>query len=312
MVIFNRLLPAMAGICLLAATSFSQQDNSAETNRQTEPLPPPELTAVSGRLMVSQDEGTTGGIAYFIYQRRLIEIPHDNALEHVQDMAEAAVAIDAGGSFTLNMAPGNYALVYDPNGVTSGTEEIPPGPDSQAAAQRRLTPDEIRERIKIIRDNAQNGLAVVNGKIGSAYVIENRGIRPPVTEFGEMLLGEDHSVTVIANGENGKPIDFPASLRLRGKSGDIYEPHSPSVSEPGVYHFYDVFPQPYEVFGLATKPKEGAGDTATTPTVSNALFVFEGKPMEVKVTVKQGSEDKDEEQAAPPDGAQKPDTSEAQ
>lgn len=292
--------PVIAGFCLTTSAALAQDEAKATPApgkaASGEAQPPPELTAVTGRLMYAADQPTTGGIGYWVFQRRLMEIPHENPLEKVRAMAETAMAIDEGGSFSLTMAPGNYALIFEP-GAEATEDALQPGPESQSAARQRQSPEQIRARIEIIRDNAKRGLAIKDGRLGEAYVIENRQVRPPIVEFGEMMLAEDHSVRVIANNEAGKPIDFPATLRLRGKSGDIYEPHPPSVSEPGIYTFHDVFPQPYEVFALGSKPKEGAGDQVTTPTIENGLFVFDGTPTEQKVVVKPGNPNEKPRQA---------------
>jgi hypothetical protein len=44
----------------------------------------------------------------------------------------------------------------------------------------------------------------------------------------------------------------------------------------------------YTVVALATRPKPGEGDEATTPTIKNAQFVFESGPMLHEVTVTPG------------------------
>jgi hypothetical protein len=241
--------------------------------------PPPELTEVSGRLMVNEDTGSTGGVVYFVFQSRLMEVPHENSMEKVKAMAETAVAIDADGSFTLKMSPGTYAMVYDRSAAPS--EDISkPGPESITAMKKR-TPN-----MEAIKENAEKGLPIKSGRLGDGYVIENRSVRPPIVGFGEMVLGEDHSARVLAVDGDGKPIEFPAVLRLRGMNGDIYLSHPRSVSDPGIYQFSDLIPQRYDVFALATKPKPGSGDEATTPSIENGAFMFEGDPIEHKVTVR--------------------------
>lgn len=292
-----------AAICLSSSIAWSQQpaqERARPEQENQENLPPPELTEVSGKLMVAPDEPTTGGVAYFIFQRRLMEIPHENPLEKIRAMREATAEVDRDGSFTLTMQPGNFALVFEP-GVEAEEELFEPGEESMAAARQRLTPDQIRDRIAVIRENAQRGLPIENGKIGDAYIVENRIVRPPLVAFGEMVLGQDNSATILATNEDKKPIDFPATLRLRGKSGDIYEPHPPSVSKPGEFTFHNLFPQSYEVFGLPTRPREGKEDEATTPTIKNAMFMFEGEPVEHTVVVISGGEESDSQQE-PPEG----------
>jgi len=248
-----------------------------------EDLEPPELTTVTGRLMINKDKGAPAGVAYFVFQRRLLEIPHEGTLDTLRAMAEEAVAVDNEGSFTLRMAPGNYLMVYEP-GSDLDPVSLRQGPQSFAQA-RQLTPEQIRERVERIKENAQKGLPISKGRIGDAYVVENRFVRPPVTDFGEILLGDTATITVIAQDMEGKMADFPVALRLRGKNGDIYEPHPPTVSKKGTFVFHDVFPQPYQVFGLAVKPAPGQGDEATTPTVTNADLLFTGEPLEWKVKV---------------------------
>src|SRR4051812_43182333 len=78
-------------------------------------LEPPEMTSVTGRLMKDKDTGAGAGSAYFIFQRRMLEIPHENSLEALHAMAETVTAVDSDGSFTLRMAPGNYLLLFEPN-----------------------------------------------------------------------------------------------------------------------------------------------------------------------------------------------------
>ena len=48
-----------------------------------------------------------------------------------------------------------------------------------------------------------------------------------------LKLQDDAIVVITANDASGSPIDFPAALRLRGKNGDILEPHTPSMSDKG-------------------------------------------------------------------------------
>ena len=285
----KKTLIAALALAGAVAVATAQPDEKVKGDPNA---PPPEQTEVSARLMMDADKGAEGGVAYFIFQKRLMEIPHENSMEKVKAMSEVGVAVDKDGSFTLNMAPGNYAIVYDPKGEAKA-EALQPGPESMAIA-RRITPDKLKERMEIIRANAQKGMPIKDGKLGDAYVIENRFIRPPVSDFGEILLGEKHSVTVLAEGDDGKPLDFPVSLRLRGRNGDISEPHPPSVSAPGTFIFNDIMPQIYSVFALGTKPKPGAGDEVTTPSIENAMFVFDGQPYEHKVKVvpgKPGGED---------------------
>lgn len=275
---------AVAGFSAPGDTKSADQENPA----------PPEMTSVSGRLMLD-GKGVTGGVAYFVYEKRLSELPQENPMEKIRAMAETAVAVDQEGSFTLNMAPGNYALVYDPK-ATASANELKPGTESFAMS-KRPTREQVKARIEAIKKNVEVGLPIKQGKIGDAYVVENRVVRPPVTEFGETDLGADHSVTVLAEGTDGKLVDYPVSLHLRGRNGDVFEPHPPSRSESGKFVFENVFPQEYEVYATATKPKPGSGDTATTPTIKNGAFTFEGTPKEVKVTVGPASQDSDE---APP------------
>ncbi|MGC8842294.1 MAG: hypothetical protein ACP5QZ_12695, partial [Candidatus Sumerlaeaceae bacterium] len=130
------------------------------------------------------------------------------------------------------------------------------------------------------------GLPIENGRIGTAYVVENRFVRPPAVDFGEMPLGVDQSATIIAVKENGEIVDFPVMLKLRGKNGDIYEPHTPTLNSPGRFVFCDLEPQRYDVFAIGVRmaPKEDA--PVTTPTLENTAFEFEGVPIEHKVTVK--------------------------
>ena len=256
---------------------YAQDAKPAET-----PAKPPELTVVSGRLLLDKDLPTTGGLAYFVFQRRISEIPVDGAMARAREMAEAVVAVDKEGSFSLEMAPGNYLLIYDP--FPPANSDMGPGPDSQAVAQK-LTKAQIDKRIELIKRTAQEGLGIVDGAIPGGFVIENRLIKPPVTEFGEMVLGDVNRVTVKALAEDDKPLPYPAPLKLRGKNGEIYEPHPPSVTEPGEYVFHDVFPQRYDVFGDATKPPPGMGDKPYIPVISDGAFVFEGETMDVTVKV---------------------------
>ena len=248
----------------------------------SEPGKPPELTQVSGRLLLEQDIPTTGGVVYFVFQRRISEIPTDGAMERVKEMAEAAVAIDKGGSFSLEMAPGNYLLVYDP--FETQTTDLKPGSDSQAVA-KKLTKEQIDKRVALMKQSAEKGLAVGNGALPGGFVIENRIIKPPVTEFGEMVLGAVNRVTLKALAEDGKPLPYPAAIKLRGKNGEIYEPHPPAVSELGTYVYHDVFTQRYDAFGEATKPPPDSGDKPYVPNVSEGSFVFEGGEKEVTVKV---------------------------
>lgn len=286
-------------VCVAAWAGAAPEETPKDDNAK----PPPELTDVSGHIVQADSSNTTGGVAYFIFQRRLMEIPQADPMAKVRAMAEVAVALDKDGSFTLSMAPGNYALVFDPDAAPTG-DELKPGPDSFAVS-KKLTPDQQKARIEVIKENGQKGLPIKDGKIGNGFIIENRIVRPPVTEFGDMQLGADHSVTVIAQTAEEKAVDFPVLLKLRGKNGDIYEAHPPSVSEPGKFVFHDVFPQEYEVFAIGQKPKPGAGDDVTTPSLKNSAFLFEGTPKDVKVTVVPRTKAESEAAEAPPADAPK-------
>lgn len=277
------------GVMALCFATWAGAAPEEEQKSQDAPKPPPELTGVSGRLILPKDAATSAGegVAYFVFQRRLLEIPHENPMDKVKAMSEAAVAVDKDGSFSLQMAPGNYALVYEP-GAEASEEALKPGAESFSVA-KKLSPEQQKARIAAIQDNVKNGMAIKEGKLGDAYVIENRIVRPPVIEFGEMVLGADHSVTVLAAGESGGAVDFPLALRLRGKNGDVYEPHPPSTTDPGKFVFSDVDPQEYDVFAIGQRPKPGEGDELTTPSVQKGAFVFEGEPKEVKVTVAPGT-----------------------
>ncbi|MBX7246130.1 MAG: hypothetical protein K1X53_11580 [Candidatus Sumerlaeaceae bacterium] len=247
------------------------------------PTKAPETTQVDGRIMFAEGIPAEGGVAYFVFQSRLMELSHADPMGSVRDMAEAVTAVDGGGSFSLEMAPGNYAMIYDPKAASS-PEALQPGPMSMTKA-RKMTDEQLQARADAIKENAAKGLPIQDGAVGDAFIVENRIVRPPITGFGEMVLSQDNSVTILAVKEDGKPIDFPARLKMRGKNGDIYEAHTPSVTAPGYYVFNDVFPQYYQVIAFAVRPKPGAGDVATTPTLKNTDVVFEGKPVEKKVTV---------------------------
>ncbi len=271
----------------------------------SEPGKPPELTQVSGRLLLEADVPTTGGVAYFVFQRRISEIPTDGAMARVREMAEAAVAIDKGGSFSLEMAPGNYLMVYDP--FETETSNLKPGSDSQSVA-KKLTKEQIDKRVALMKRSAEQGLAVTNGALPGGFVIENRIIKPPITEFGEMILGAVNRVTVKALAEDGAPLPYPAVIKLRGKNGEIYEAHPPAVSELGTYVYHDVFTQRYDAFGEPTKPAPDSGDKPYVPIVNDGSFVFEGgeKDVTVKIVREEVSEEEMQKRNAaptPPPGA---------
>jgi hypothetical protein len=295
----SRTALLIGAICAFALSPALAQD---EAKPQETPKPPPELTLVSGRIVYSAEEPTTGGLAYFVFQRRLIEIPQEESIEKVRAMAENIAALDEEGSFTLDMAPGNYALFYDPKWAEASENAMKPGPESFAVA-KKLTPEQQRARIEVIKQNAEKGLPIENGKMGDLYVIENRFVRPPVVEFGEMELGADHSVTVLAVKENGSAVDFPLALRLRGKNGDIIEPHPPSTSEAGKFVFHDVFPQQYDAFAIGQRPRPGEGDEVTTPTLKNNVFLFEGTPKEIRITITPGTKNDAQRPRAEPSPA---------
>lgn len=267
----------MLTVALVASALFVQ---AAAFGQEEEP---PEKTTVSGRLMTDKDTGAQSGTAYWVFQRRLLELPHENTLEELRAMAETAVAVDEEGSFTLRMAPGNYMLVYEPGAQLN--QELAEGGPKSFARSKQLTPEQVRERVERVKENAQKGLPIRKGRVGNAWVVENRIVRPPITEFGEILLGDPATVTIQAVGPEGNKIDFPVALRLRGKSGDVYEPHPPSISERGTFVFHDVFPQPYQVFGLPTRPAPGQGDEETTPSITNGDLLFTGEPLEWQVQV---------------------------
>jgi hypothetical protein len=274
-----------------------------ETPTPAAPEKPPELTSVSGRFVQEDFAPVSGGVVYFLFQERLKEIPHEDAMAKVRAMSEVAAEVDKDGSFTLEMKPGNFAIVYDQQAKFS-EEAAKPGPDSMAVV-RKLTREQVDGKIAAIRENAQKGLPIADGKIGDAFIIENRLIRPPISDFGEMALSVDHSVAVIAVKEDGELVDFPVLLKLRGKNGDIYEAHTPSMASPGKFVFQDVQPQRYDVFAIGVRPKPGAGDDATTPTLENSAFESDGTPMEHKVTVIPGKPGEQEEPPPPPVPAEK-------
>jgi hypothetical protein len=281
----NLIAKAATLFVVLAGLAWGQEKESAATTpTQSTPQKPPELTVVGGRFV--KDDFTTigGGTVYFIFQERLKELPHENTLEKVRAMAEAAAEVDAEGNFYLEMKPGNFAIVYDPN-TPFKPEMAAPGPESMEKLRKR-TPEQIKQVVAAIRENAAKGLPIKDGRIGDAYIIENRFVRPPVVDFGEMPLGVDQSAKVIAVKENGEVVDFPVMLKLRGKNGDIYLPHTPTINTPGEFVFCDLEPQRYDVFAVGVKmaPREDA--PVTTPTLENTAFEFEGEPLVHKVTVK--------------------------
>ncbi len=273
-------------LCAFSCFGMAQESSQAqkETSKTEEVKKAPELTIVGGRFV--RDDYTTigGGVVYFIFQERLKELPHENTMEKVRAMAETAAEVDEEGRFYLEMKPGNFALVYDPT-AKFRPEMANPGPESMEKLRKR-TPEQVKALIDVIRENAAKGLPIQNGRIGDAYIIENRFVRPPAVDFGDMPLGVDQSATVIAVKENGEIVDFPVMLKLRGKNGDIYEPHTPTLNSPGRFVFCDLEPQRYDVFAIGVRlaPKEDA--PITTPTLENTAFEFEGVPIEHKVTVK--------------------------
>lgn len=277
----------ITGIILLLSSTLWAQENDAKTSptaAQGGVQKPPELTVVGGRFV--RDDFTTigGGTVYFIFQERLKELPHDNTLAKVRAMAEVAAEVDAEGNFYLEMKPGNFALVYDPN-TPFQPEMAQPGPESMERLRKR-TPEQIKQLVATIRENAAKGLPIKEGRIGDAYVIENRFVRPPLVDFGEMPLGVDQSAKVIAVKEDGQVVDFPVLLKLRGKNGDVYLAHPPTLNTPGEFLFRDLEPQRYDVFaeGVRLAPSDDA--PITTPTLENTAFEFEGEPLVHKVTVK--------------------------
>ncbi len=261
---------------------------TAETESEEVPLErdineAPEITTVAGQLVGSEGTPASGGVLYFIFQNRLNEIPHANPLDKVRAMAEDAVAVDSQGSFTLKLKPGNFAMVYDPTATEVPAE---PGPESMAV-MKKVTRESVQARIAAIKENASVGIPIENGKLGEAFVIENRYIRPPISNFGQVQLQNPGIVTVKAVDGNGELINFPATLRLRGKNGDIMEPHTPSVSTRAQYTFHDLMPQSYQVFALGTLPAPGAGDQVTTPVIENDQFIYTGDVLSHEVVVEQ-------------------------
>jgi len=276
----------MFAVVGLASSVLGDQAKQAAPDKASSsgPQKPPELTIVTGRFV--QDDFTTvgGGTVFFIFQDRLKELPHENTLAKVRAMAETAAEVDAEGNFYLELKPGNFAFVYDPN--TSFTEELAkPGPESMEVLRKR-TPEQLKALVNVIRENAAKGLPIKDGKIGDAYIVENRFVRPPVSDFGEMPLGADQSATVVAVKENGEVVDFPVMLKLRGKNGDVYEPHTPTLSTPGEFVFCDLEPQRYDVFAIGVRMAPAEDAPITTPTLENTAFEFEGTPLVHKVTVK--------------------------
>ncbi len=282
-------IPLLAAAFLLVNSHAWAQEPATEASQTTSPVSyediarAPEATTVNGILVHSDGTTASQGIVYFIYQNRLNEIPHNNPLAHAKSMTEAATALDGEGSFTLKMQPGNFAMIYDPAETVAPTE---PGPNSMAVSRRQAR-EQVQARIAAIKENAMRGLPIDNGMLESAYVIENRFVRPPASSFGIIQLQNDAIVTIKAVSDEGELINFPATLRIRGKNGDILEPHTPGMNRRAQYDFHDIMPQSYQVFSLGTLPRPGAGDTITTPTVTNDQFIFVGDPLTHEVVVKQ-------------------------
>lgn len=272
-----------AAASAVAAPSVEPTAVGTETDAAPDASEAPEITEVRGQLMRSDGTPASGGVIYFVFQNRLNEVPHTDPLEAVKSMSEIAGAVDTQGSFTLRMKPGNFAMVYDPSATEVPAE---PGPGSMAV-MKRVSKEQVQTRIAAIKENAAKGLPIANGKLGEAFVIENRYIRPPISNFGEIPLQSSAVVTVKAVDDAGELINFPATLRLRGKNGDIMEPHTPSVSTRAQYTFHDIMPQAYQVFALGSLPRPGAGDEITTPTVNNDQFVFTGDPISQDVILQQ-------------------------
>lgn len=264
-----------------AAADTEESTATAEVFDVIDASEAPEMTAVSGHLVLSDGSSASGGALYFVFQNRLNEIPHTNPLEKVRAMAEETAVIDDEGSFSLVMKPGNFAMVYDPEETDP---QAGPGPESMAVMQK-FSPDQVQARIAAIKENAAKGLPIENGRIGRGYIVENRFVRPPIANFGDIQLQDNAVATILAVDANGEPINFPATLRLRGKNGDILEPHTPSISTRATYTFHDLEPQSYQVFALGSLPRPGGGDEITTPTVSNDQFVFADESITHEVLV---------------------------
>lgn len=282
---FRKLAVALMAVASIPLGAQQAPDKTSPSPRAAEAAKkPPELTLVTGRFV--RDDYTTigGGVVYFVFQERLKELPHENTLAKVRAMAETAAPVDAEGRFSLEMKPGNFAIVYDPT-ATFSPELAQPGPESMEKLRKR-TAEQVKAVVDAIRENAALGLPIVEGKIEGAYVVENRFVRPPAVDFGEMPLGVDQSAKVIAVKENGEIVDFPVMLKLRGKNGDIYEPHLPTKSSPGQFVFCDLEPQRYDVFALGVRLAPDPNAPITTPTLENTAFEFEGVPLEHKVIVK--------------------------
>lgn len=250
---------------------------------------PPELTVVSGRILEAEDKPVSGGVAWWIFQSRIRELPQTGALDYVKRVAEYAAAVKEDGSFEKLIAPGNYVLVYEAGAPASAADSAP-GPESMAKTQGPVDREVIQKRIAAMRENAQKGTAIKDGKLEGAYVLENRLVRPPITQLGDMILGEDDSLTVEATDADGKPLEVPAILRLRGKNGDILEPHPVTAANPSTFVFRGLIPQEYAVFATAAQPAPGTDEKSTTPTIENGQVLFEGDPIRHVVTVKPGEE----------------------
>ncbi|MCX7019530.1 MAG: hypothetical protein WCK47_09595 [bacterium] len=275
--------------CFTAPFALAQTKDSVTTTEQVAKKPP-ELTEVKGKLLLDDDTPVTGGLAFFVYQRRLMELPRAKTIEVARAMAEAAATVNNDGQFSLSMAPGNYALFYDPAGKADGKEALEPGSNSMAKT-RRLSQEQLAQRRETIIANAKTGVPINQGRVDEGFIVENRQVRPPQVDFGNMILGINQRVTIITVKEDGQPVDFPVRLDMRGKNGDIYNPHPSNAAAPGKYVFFDVFPQFYEVFATAVPARPGATDGATTPTLKNNKLTFDGAPMEQKVTVIPGTQE---------------------
>lgn len=277
---FFRTIGVFVGMSVVTFGIYAVAQTTETIQTQNDP---PELTAVSGQIVDKFGNPVkTGGAAFFLFQNRLNEISHTDSVQKAKALSETSVAVDNEGSFTLKLQPGNFAMLYDPQ---SSAEEIgKPGSESMAILKRH-SPEQIKQKIDAIKENATKGLPIKDGRLQSAYIVENIYIRPPVIDLGTLELESTGVVTIMAKNENNEAIDFPASLRLRGKNGDIMEPHTPSVSSKGEYKFHDILPQSYQVFAIGTLPKPGQGDKITTPTLKNDQFIFTGEALDHEVIV---------------------------
>jgi hypothetical protein len=246
-----RVLRNLVPAALLLGIVGSGQYASAATPEANDAV---EWTTVTAAIRSLNENTNPRGVAFFLLQRRLIEIPPGSrALAEVARRAESSAAVVSTGTLELRLPPGNFIMVWDPNAQVGSTGQITsplspsneplgnigrPGPDALlsspgseeervAASSRRrqaITDAASSPTPTVIASNRLN-VPLPDSNVSPVLVAFNRYVRPPAVDFEIWPAGNPTSGTLTINlvDEKGQPVTRGA-VRLRAHNGDLLDP----------------------------------------------------------------------------------------